>query len=382
MFTLLLLAPPLILGAYVVWRARHAIGVGWRTQLAMGIAIAAGACLVLVVRKSDGDPVVVEVLSVVGTAIALATVISAVLLSAVHAAGGVWRIFERRPGPPVEAPRLGRRDFVRNASTAALALGAGGGAYSTLFGRQDYAIEEVPIVLRALPRSLDGFTIVQLSDLHIGRIIGAHELRAAEALVREARPDLIVLTGDLLDSDAAFAPVLARFVRRLGPLARFGVSAVPGNHDHSAGAELVEDALSRAGAAVMTNHGRLVGDHGGAFALLGVDDLRGRRAGRGPDLERAIAEVPRDVPRVLLAHQPVFMEVAEGLVDLQLSGHTHGGQISAPGLADLVMPNGWARGRYDVGESVLYVNRGFGTWGPPARLFAPPEVTKIVLVAG
>jgi predicted MPP superfamily phosphohydrolase len=276
---------------------------------------------------------------------------------------------------------LGRRAFTRHASAAALVVGTGSSFYGALFGRRDYTIDEVPIPIVGLPRTLDGLTIVQLSDIHVGSFVGDGELRAAELLVREARPDLIVLTGDLLDHDAAYAPQLGRFVERLRPLARFGVAAIPGNHDHYAGVEAVEEALRRAGAHLMTNAGRLVGDRGGAFALVGVDDLWAGE-GRRPDLDRALSMVPPDAPKILLAHQPVFLEQAVGKVQLQLSGHTHGGQVSLGwNPAELVLPNGWVRGRYDVGESILYVNRGFGTAGPPTRLFSPPEVTKIVLVA-
>ncbi len=276
---------------------------------------------------------------------------------------------------------LGRRAFTRHASAAALTVGTGSSFYGALFGRRDYTLEEVPIPIVGLPPTLDGLVVAQLSDIHVGSFVGEGELRAAELLVREARPDLVVLTGDLLDHDAAYAPQLGRFVERLRPLARFGVAAIPGNHDHYAGVDAVEEALRRAGAHLMTNAGRLVGDGGGAFGLVGVDDLWARE-GRRPDLERALAMVPADVPKILLAHQPVFLEQAVGRVQLQLSGHTHGGQVSLGwNPAELVLPNGWVRGRYDVGESILYVNRGFGTAGPPTRLFSPPEVTKLVLVA-
>jgi predicted MPP superfamily phosphohydrolase len=127
---------------------------------------------------------------------------------------------------------------------------------------------------------------------------------------------------------------------------------------------------------------RLRAGDGGGFALLGVDDLWSTRfGGRGPDLARAIADVPGDAPRVLLSHQPNTVDLWRGQVALQLSGHTHGGQIN-PGFrpAALFMP--YLAGRYDVGEgTTLYVNRGFGTAGPPARVGAPPEITKFVLVA-
>jgi predicted MPP superfamily phosphohydrolase len=128
---------------------------------------------------------------------------------------------------------------------------------------------------------------------------------------------------------------------------------------------------------------RLRAGDGGGFALLGVDDLHGRRGHtpgfRGPDLERASKGLPAGLPRILLAHQPLFFDEAAGRIALQLSGHTHGGQIN-PGFrpADAFMK--YVSGRYQRDGSTLYVNRGFGVAGPPSRLLAPPEVTRIVIV--
>jgi predicted MPP superfamily phosphohydrolase len=199
-------------------------------------------------------------------------------------------------------------------------------------------------------------------------------------LVRRARPDLVVLTGDLLDHDPAYAPKLGVLARRLGALARDGVVAIPGNHDYYAGVEAVLGTLRAAGSRVLLNAGEVI--HG-SFALLGVDDVWAPRdGGRGPDLERAIATVPRDLPRVLLCHNPeLFLEAAEH-VDLQLSGHTHGGQVNfGVNSAELVFSHGYVRGHYSRGSSQIYVNRGFGTAGPPTRIGSAPEVTRIVLVA-
>lgn len=128
---------------------------------------------------------------------------------------------------------------------------------------------------------------------------------------------------------------------------------------------------------------RIRSGDGGGFALLGVDDIQGR-SGRdpgfsGPDLYAALSGLHRDVPRILLAHQPRYFDEAAGRVALQLSGHTHGGQIN-PGFrpADLFME--YVAGRYERGGSTLWVNRGFGVAGPPSRVGAPPEVTKIVII--
>jgi uncharacterized protein len=233
---------------------------------------------------------------------------------------------------------------------------------------------------------------VQLSDLHLGVFIGERERQAAEDRVRGIRPDLIVLTGDLVDHDPRYVEDLGRFVRRLAPLARHGVAAIPGNHDHYVGLEVVADALRRGGAEVLLNRGLVIGDRAPAgagrtpgigFALLGVDDVYARTTGAGgPDLDAAIATVPAELPRVLLAHNPSFFPEAADKVALQLSGHTHGGQVNLiVRPADLVLPFGYVAGLYRRGESRLYVNRGFGTAGPPVRVGAPPEVTRVILTA-
>ncbi len=299
---------------------------------------------------------------------------------------------EPRPASP-PASELPRRTFLTQAAAgSAFLIGSSSSLYGALKGRSDYAIEEVPIQLSGLSRALDGFTIAQLSDVHIGAFTGDAELAIAEELVRQTRADLIVLTGDLLDNDGRLAPQLGRFVRRLTPLARHGVVAVSGNHDYFAGIDEMAGAITGGGGRILRNEALVLGGPSAGFALLGVDDVwaRRRRIG-GPDLAAAITTLPRlagkhapalDLPRVLLCHNPSFFDEAAGRVALQLSGHTHGGQVNL-GVrpADYVLPGGWVAGRYELGESQLYVNRGFGTVGPPARLGAPPEVTRVVLTA-
>jgi uncharacterized protein len=285
---------------------------------------------------------------------------------------------------PLEVP-LPRRTFLGQAAAgSSLLIASSSSVYGALAGRHDYQIEEQPVALPGLARALDGFTIVQLSDIHVGSFVGEAELAAAYSLVAKARPDLIVLTGDLLDNDARLADRLGRFVRRAGPLARHGVVAISGNHDFYAGIDPTVSALERGGATVLRNRGLVIGDAGGAIALLGVDDVMGPRfGGYGPDLSAALNSLPgrgRELPRVLLCHNPSYFEDSAGRVGLQLSGHTHGGQINL-GLrpADWILKNGWVAGSYQSKGSQLYINRGFGTVGPPVRVGSPPEVSRIVL---
>jgi predicted MPP superfamily phosphohydrolase len=267
-----------------------------------------------------------------------------------------------------------------------MVVGSGSAFYGAIFGRQDYVIEELPVRIPGLSKRLDGYTLVQISDIHFGLFAGDREILVAEDLVRRARPDRIVLTGDLLDSNARYAEMLGRFVRRIAPLARDGVVVIPGNHDWYAGVDIVMDAAKAAGARVLRNDGFVVGGEKDGFALLGVEDVWAKRIDpqMGPDLEKAISRVPADLPRILLCHNPVFFPQAAGKVALQLSGHTHGGQINMGPIrpGQIVLPYGYIEGRYEREGSQLYVNRGFGTAGPPARIGSPPEVTRIVLAAG
>ena len=164
--------------------------------------------------------------------------------------------------------------------------------------------------------------------------------------------------------------------------ARDGGVSILGNHDYYAGPDEVAAALRAAGVTTLINEGRVIrpGD-GGGFALLGVDDLSAERHHRaGPRLDRALAMVPADAPRILLSHQPPSVERWAGEVALQLSGHTHGGQIN-PGFRPADFFFRYVAGTNEVGGTTLYVNRGFGTVGPQSRIGAPPEVTRFVLVA-
>jgi predicted MPP superfamily phosphohydrolase len=408
------------LNVYVFRWARKAFALQRRGQAGLKWVLG-GSVIGMVVGRVAGrlwpGPVTTSLIAVSST-VALAVIISAVVLLL---ADGVIRLvgLARRlarasqpqpvnatapppvstrplsddaPAAPAVPAGLPRRAFLTQAvAGSAFLIGSSSSLYGALKGRQDYVIERVPLRIPGLARAFDGFNIVQLSDVHIGAYVGEAELNTAVELVRKAKPDLLVLTGDLLDNDPRFAEQLGRFVRRLSPLAREGVVAISGNHDYFAGVEEVASAVVRGGGRILQNDACVVGDGSAGFALLGVDDVWARREGGGPDLQRALAALPklggrvapaRDLPRVLLCHNPSYFAEAAGHVALQLSGHTHGGQINL-GIrpADYLLPGGWVAGRYDRAGSVLYVNRGFGTVGPPARLGAPPEVTHIVLTA-
>jgi uncharacterized protein len=276
----------------------------------------------------------------------------------------------------------------REALETALALGGAAFSasvfgYAALVARTDWEVVEVPVRLPRLPKSLDGFTIVQISDIHVGNLLGEATLKRGLGLVLEQRADAIVVTGDIIDHERRYIPLAARLFGTLA--ARSGVFCIPGNHDHYTGAEEVMAAFERAGLTPLVNRHVLLPRTEGQIVLAGVDDrwARGRHgldSSAGPDLDKALSLSPPDATRILLAHQPPFVDEYEQRIDLQLSGHTHGGQINPVGpLLPMLIP--YLRGHYQVGEKQLYVNRGFGTAGPPARVLSRPEITKIVLVS-
>ena len=405
-----------LLVTYVVRRVARASGLGPRGHnVALGVALV--AVLLPILARLGGwtaRNIAGGMVAQVGFAVGLTILISAGMLIPLDVTRLIGRGLSRAwaaltrdrsakaPIGPVETaaplevvappapPELGRRAFLERAYVGtAVALGSGTSVYGIAIGRRDYVLEQVPIPVRGLPRSLDGYTIVQLSDLHVGTFVGEHELAAALDHARSARPDLIVLTGDLVDNDGRYAEQLGRFARQLGSLgARDGVVAIAGNHDYYAGIDDVLGALRRAGADVLRNQGRVIGDRGGSFSLLGVDDVWAERNGYGTRTDLAAAlrtlgeEGERDRARILLCHNPEYFPEASAHVDLQLSGHTHGGQVNfliRP--ADLVLPHGYIAGHYHRGASQIYVNRGFGTAGPPARVGSPPEISRIVLTS-
>jgi predicted MPP superfamily phosphohydrolase len=287
-----------------------------------------------------------------------------------------------RKGTGATEGDIARRQIVEAGVGFAL-FGAAGSAvgWGMVRGRHAFEVRELAVRIQGLPRALDGYVIAQISDIHTGTHVGERELDEGLSLVRRARPDLVVVTGDLVDFDATFAPFIGRKLADLP--ARDGIFACLGNHDYYAGAESVVQALRAAGITPLVDEGRVLrASDGGGFALLGVDDVASKRYGRsGPHLTRALSMVPPELPRILLSHQPPTVDAWAGQVALQLSGHTHGGQIN-PGGRTVNFLFEYVAGAYAVGATTLYVNRGFGTVGPPVRVGVPPEVTRIILVAG
>ena len=403
-FVALLMALMCGLSAYLFKRTAALLRLGHRARVALVVGLCAALVTAFAAVLLDHALGHHRVLlpAMVACTVELAVVIAGPLLGVLQLAEGAWRLVRQMVSRSVlqahvvtgfQAPlkaadedptTLSRRAFVSGASAGiALAAGAGAAGYGALIGRHDYVLEEVALPLAGLAPALDGLTLVQLSDLHVGIFVGERELLAAVELVQRAKPDLLVVTGDLVDHEVSYLPELGVFLQRLASLVQPGrLVVIPGNHDYYTGIQPTLATARAAGARVLCNDGIRVGDRSGGFALLGVDDVWAARRGGGPNLSQALAAVPDDLPRVLLCHNPSFFRRAAGHVAIQLSGHTHGGQVNVGlPLASLALPYGYVAGEYRRSGSRLYVNRGFGTSGPPARVGAPPEVTRIVLVA-
>ncbi|MBB0246680.1 metallophosphoesterase [Streptomyces alkaliphilus] len=279
------------------------------------------------------------------------------------------------PADPVGPDDPARRLFVaRTVALGAAVISAGTTAYGTLAARHP-VIKEVTVPLRGLPRAAHGYRIAVVSDIHLGPILGGSHCRRVVDAVNATQPDLVTIVGDLVDAGvedlrSAAAPLA-------GLRARDGSWFVTGNHEYYVGAEQWIDHVRELGITPLENARAELP----WFDLAGVNDLAGEDSGQGPDLEAALTDRDPRRTSVLMAHQPVFVhEAVKHGVDLQLSGHTHGGQMW-PGthLADLANPTLAGLERY--GDTQLYVTRGAGSWGPPVRVGAEPDITVVRLAS-
>lgn len=250
--------------------------------------------------------------------------------------------------------------------------------YGGLLGQRWTRVEGGPLALPGLGAELAGLRIVQLSDLHAGAMVGPRRLARIARQVAELRPDLVVVTGDIVNASPHEAELVAPMLASLD--ARHGVWACLGNHDHFVDGDAVAATLERAGVRVLRNRGEIIEQGGSAFWLAGVDDTWTDR----DDLEAALAGKPEGMPVLLLAHDPeLWPEAVQRGVDVTLSGHTHGGQVGLvklhPSLSLARLMTRYTAGRFEQNGSVLHVSRGTANT-LPLRLGAPTEVGLFELV--
>jgi predicted MPP superfamily phosphohydrolase len=280
---------------------------------------------------------------------------------------------------------MSRRKFLR--LTAAGIGGVGlsaitGSAYITKIEPDLIDITHVQIPLANLPKAFDGWTIAQISDLHLGDWTTRQRMINVVQQVNALAPDVIAITGDFV-SVVTYDVVDDIRIALGGLKAREGVLAVLGNHDHWTHAPSVRAAIASTHVVrLLTNEHLTFKRNGETLYFAGVDDIWENQH----NLDAALNGIPAKSPVVLLAHEPDYAdEVAKtGRVGLQLSGHSHGGQVRLPGIGALVLPylgEKYNMGRYDVNGLQLYVNRGIGMVRPLVRFNCRPEITLLTLVA-
>lgn len=292
---------------------------------------------------------------------------------AVHAALDLALIWRKKGSMPAALHACSTRILL----VAALLISC----YASYEARS-YRIEQITIPTRKLSPGEKGIRVVQISDVHIGLLFREHRLEPLLALIRSVRPDILVSTGDLVDGRLSQEKVYSRLDRTAEMLAalpaRLGKFAVPGNHEHYAGIDRAVSFTERAGFTVL--RGRSVTLPGG-ITVRGIDD---QEVTRTPHKASPAAKPDVMVPdrnlTILLKHRPVVTPGNDGIADLQVSGHVHKGQIF-PFNYLVQLEYRIPCGTTHLGDGRhVHVSRGTGTWGPPMRFLAPPEVTVIDLV--
>lgn len=243
-------------------------------------------------------------------------------------------------------------------------------------------VKTVEMTLPGWPQSLDGYRLVQLTDLHASRLLRAPWIESVVNRTNALNPDLIVITGDLVDGTPQ---ARAKDVQPLARLrAREGVIAVAGNHEYYAQYGEWMSVLAQLGMRLLLNEHVVVGRDDGNFVVAGVTDIVASRYGELlPDTAQALADAPANLPIILLSHRPAGAQAnAAAGVDLQLSGHTHGGQAWGMHWLVQAMNDGFVSGLYQVDAMRLYVSNGAGLWpGFPIRLGQRSEITQFILRA-
>jgi len=239
--------------------------------------------------------------------------------------------------------------------------------------------ETVIIKSPKIPKEVGTLSIAQISDVHLGLIVREERLKRILKEVKRAEPDILVSTGDLVDGHIDNLMGLAELFQAINP--KYGKFAVTGNHEFYAGLDKAMHFTEKAGFRVLRGEALNIA---GIITIAGIDDPTAKRFGlfRGVSERALLSGLPREKFTLLLKHMPVVDENAPGLFDLQLSGHTHKGQIFPFSLITRLFFQTYAGLVQLPNNSRLYVNRGSGTWGPPIRFLSPPEVTVIELVHG
>jgi len=268
-----------------------------------------------------------------------------------------------------------RRKFFKRSLDASSLVAASTLSASATYAARHVELEKVAIKICKLKKE---YTIAQISDIHIGGLINATFIKNVVARVNALRPDLVVITGDLVDIDVDKADTILQELTALK--SKYGTFFIVGNHEYFHDIGKIIQKVKTLNIRVLENENVYIGPQGEGFNLVGVYDLFGYRAQQYmPDLPKALQDIESGSPTILLAHQPKFLEEVGDNIDLVLSGHTHGGQLF-PFQLLVKLQQPYISGLHQHTEHTqIYVNKGTGFWGPPMRLGASAEITKIRL---
>jgi predicted MPP superfamily phosphohydrolase len=283
--------------------------------------------------------------------------------------------------------RLTRRDFLKLSLRGAIhfvLMSAGGAGYGMLIEPGLFKVERVELKLKRLSEAFSGFRFAQISDIHMGGWMNVERLQHVADIIRAEKPDVLLITGDFIMGHyftERSKQYLRDTIEALSPLAAaVPTYAVLGNHDYWANAEAVRQVLSTCGITDLTNTVFTITRGDDKLHLCGVDDVWEGKV----RLKDVIAQLNDTSAAILLAHEPDYADTSSvtGKFDLQVSGHTHGGQIVLPFFGAPILPYlGWKypSGLYQIGEMYQYTNRGVGMVRFPVRINCPPEITLFTL---
>ncbi|WP_147820645.1 metallophosphoesterase [Salidesulfovibrio onnuriiensis] len=390
MWLLIVLSVSACIIGYLGWRIISPLPLSPRKRLLLWLLLAAvilGQRVTWFIRANGHNPALLDAVDWVGF-VTLGFISFVIVLSLARDGLLLLRwflgLFRRvRPNQRkifFKGPDPSRRRFLVNVSNAVILTAAVPlTAYSIHEARRMPDIVRVDMAIKNLPADLDGFTIVQLSDTHVGPTIKGDWIARCVKMVNDLKPDMIVHTGDMIDGHALWLhPDVKPFEDLRAP---YGKYFVTGNHEYYSGVDSWLETIAGIGMKPLVNEHVLVQKGDGRILLAGVPDFKAYRM--KPSHVSSPAKAREGAPEhdvsILLAHQPksVFQASKAGY-DIQLSGHTHGGQFF-PWTEVIRCFQPYVRGLHDVDGTKLYVNKGTGYWGPPLRLGAPPEITLITL---
>ncbi|AWP25864.1 phosphoesterase [Paenibacillus glucanolyticus] len=273
---------------------------------------------------------------------------------------------------------LSRRQFLKAGLSTVVGAGAAAGAYAYLWEPHRLEVTRLEVRLPSLPKAFDGMKVAHFSDLHLGFHTGAKDVERVVQAIHAEKPDMICFTGDMVDGHAEdMTEAIKPFATLKAPL---GLFSILGNHDYG-DVEKLTHMEEEAGFRVLRNSSVKLRRDGAVIAVVGLDDgIWGN-----PDPIAATRDLPEGMFKLLLMHEPDYGDIAAGYsFHVQLSGHSHGGQVRLPLVGEVITPPGaklYVQGLYHIGSQgmQLYVNRGIGTTGLPFRFLCKPELTMLTL---